>query len=105
MSVHRSRRTGHGGALPFCGQLTKDKSPPQVLFPTVNFAIFFVLIFSGSWLLRRFRLPWMLFLLGASWFFYGYWDERFVLLLTASALGNWLVGDAIARAGPAGASF
>ena len=74
-----------------------------MLFPTVSFAIFFIVVFSGSWLLRRFRHPWLLFLLAASWFFYGYWDERFVLLLAASAIGNFAVGAALVRAGPAGA--
>jgi len=84
------------------GEQSKD-SRPAVLFPTINFAIFFVVVFSGSWLLRRFHTPWLVFLLAASWFFYGYWDERFVLLLAASALGNWAIGRAIATAGPAGA--
>jgi alginate O-acetyltransferase complex protein AlgI len=94
---------GHAAAIPFVALDKEGPAPPQVLFPTVNFAIFFVVVFSGSWLLRRYRVPWLLFLLAASWFFYGYWDERFVLLLAASTLGNWAVGRAIANAGPAGA--
>jgi D-alanyl-lipoteichoic acid acyltransferase DltB (MBOAT superfamily) len=39
-----------------------------------------------------------LFLVGASWFFYGYWDSRFVLLLAASTAGNFLAGELISRA-------
>ena len=68
-----------------------------MLFPTITFAVFFVVVFVCSWALRPYRTPWLLFLLAASWFFYGYWDERFVLLLAASTAGNWIVGGAIAE--------
>ncbi|OAI43543.1 hypothetical protein AYO38_10685 [bacterium SCGC AG-212-C10] len=75
-----------------------------MLFPTVNFAIFFAVVFGLSWLLRPKPLAWRLFLIGASWFFYGYWDARFVLLLAASTAGNFAAGKLIGRAlGPGGA--
>lgn len=67
-----------------------------MLFPTITFAVFFVIVFVVHWWIRQHRIPWLLFLLGASWFFYGYWDERFVLLLAASTLGNYLLGIALA---------
>jgi len=70
-----------------------------LLFPTITFAVFFVVVFVGNWWLRaRGRTPWLLFLLGASWFFYGYWDARFVLLIAASSGANWMVGALIDRA-------
>ena len=52
-----------------------------MLFPTVDFALFFVLVFVGHWLLNpRLRL-WKWFMIGASYVFYAWWDWRFVPLL------------------------
>ena len=67
-----------------------------MLFPTIDFAIFFTVVLAVSWLLRpRFTL-WRVFIIAASWFFYGWWEPRFVLLLAASVIGNWVWGEAIA---------
>ncbi len=41
-----------------------------MLFPTVDFAVFFVIVFTGSWMLRPYAKPWRWFLLGASCVFY-----------------------------------
>jgi alginate O-acetyltransferase complex protein AlgI len=41
-----------------------------MLFPTVDFAVFFVLAFTGSWMLRPYPRPWRWFLLVASCIFY-----------------------------------
>jgi alginate O-acetyltransferase complex protein AlgI len=41
-----------------------------MLFPTVDFAVFFVLVFTGSWMLRPYPRPWRWFLLVASCIFY-----------------------------------
>lgn len=68
-----------------------------MLFPTVTFAVFFVVVFVVSWLLRPYRVPWRLFMVAASWFFYGYWEPRFVLLLAGSSLGNWVAGELVVR--------
>jgi len=68
-----------------------------MLFPTVNFALFFVAVLAVSWLLRPYWLPWRLFILGASYFFYGYWDWRFTLLLAGSTAGNYLFGRLVFR--------
>jgi D-alanyl-lipoteichoic acid acyltransferase DltB (MBOAT superfamily) len=68
-----------------------------VLFPTPEFAFFFFIVFSVSWALRE-RLQWRKFvLLAASYFFYGYWDWRFMALLAGSTAFNYLAGLAIAR--------
>ncbi|MCC7364900.1 MAG: MBOAT family protein [Dehalococcoidia bacterium] len=69
-----------------------------MLFPTVDFAIFFVVVFTIAWALRPWHLAWRGFLVAASFFFYGFWDERFVLLLGASTLFNWVMGAIIATA-------
>jgi alginate O-acetyltransferase complex protein AlgI len=60
-----------------------------MLFPTVDFAIFFVLVFTGHWLLNHLPQPWKFFMIGASYAFYAWWDWRFVLLLVGvSALAQ-----------------
>jgi alginate O-acetyltransferase complex protein AlgI len=68
-----------------------------VLFPTIDFAIFFVVVLTGSWLLMPFRRRWKLFVLAASYVFYGWWDPRFTLLLAAVTVGNWAAGRLVGR--------
>jgi len=60
-----------------------------MLFPTVDFAIFFALVFLGHWLLNPKPLPWKLFMIGASYIFYAWWDVHFIWLLAGvSALAQ-----------------
>ena len=59
-----------------------------MLFPTFTFAAFFAIVLPISWLLRDRAVPWKLFVLGASYWFYAAWDRRFVLLLVAMTLVN-----------------
>ena len=59
-----------------------------MLFPTFTFAAFFAVVLPISWALRRRPVPWKLFVLGASYWFYAAWDRRFVLLLVAMTLAN-----------------
>lgn len=61
-----------------------------MLFPTAEFAIFFFLVFFISWQLKG--KPRKLFLTLASYFFYGYWDWRFTLLLASCSIGNYFFG-------------
>ena len=70
-----------------------------MLFPTLSFGIFFLLVFAGAWLLRGSNEWRKIFLLVASWIFYGWWDARFVLLLIASAVLNWGAARLILAAG------
>jgi D-alanyl-lipoteichoic acid acyltransferase DltB (MBOAT superfamily) len=60
-----------------------------VLFPTPTFAVFFLLVYPVCWLLRWRHRGWKLFVLLASYVFYGYWDRRFVFLLIASSVVNY----------------
>ncbi len=63
-----------------------------MLFPTFDFGVFFLLVFAVSWwLLPRAELR-KAFLVGASYFFYGYWDWRFCFLLLVSSLVNYAAG-------------
>jgi D-alanyl-lipoteichoic acid acyltransferase DltB (MBOAT superfamily) len=59
-----------------------------MLFPTVSFAVFFAVVLPVSWLLMPHRTWWKLFMVGASWFFYGCAGWGFVLLLAASTVVN-----------------
>jgi D-alanyl-lipoteichoic acid acyltransferase DltB (MBOAT superfamily) len=52
-----------------------------VLFPTIDFGIFLCLVFLGHWLLNPRPLAWKLFMIGASYVFYAWWDWHFVWLL------------------------
>src|SRR6478609_11168285 len=55
-----------------------------MLFPTVTFAVFFLIVLPVSWSLMRHQSVWRLFILAASFVFYAWWDWRFVFLLAAS---------------------
>lgn len=60
-----------------------------MLFPTLTFGLFFLGVYAMAWLLKGSNEWRKIFLLLASWFFYGAWDTRFVLLLIVSAFLNW----------------
>ena len=68
-----------------------------MLFPTVDFAIFFVLVFLGHWLLNHLAQPWKLFMIAASYVFYAWWDPRFVLLLVGISVLAQLGAIAVDR--------
>ncbi len=68
-----------------------------MLFPTFTFAVFFVVVLIGAWALEHANRQRKVFLLLASFVFYGWWDWRFCSLLLASALANWAFGHVIAR--------
>jgi len=70
-----------------------------MLFPTITFALFFMIVLPVSWLLLPRRRRWKLFMIGASYFFYGYWDWRFCFLLAGSTLANQLFARQIHAAG------
>ena len=68
-----------------------------MLFPTVTFAAFFLVVFTLSWLLMpAFRL-WKLFMIAASYVFYGVSSWTFSLLIVASTVVNQLCAVMIDR--------
>jgi alginate O-acetyltransferase complex protein AlgI len=73
-----------------------------MLFPTVQFALFFLVVFTVSWLLMRRPVPWKLFMLAASYVFYAGWGWRYAALLAGSTLVNYVVGRALGRAAARG---
>ncbi len=66
-----------------------------MLFPTIDFAIFFGIVFVVNWLARPYPRAWKWFILAASYLFYGWWDWRFIFLLAVSSaitiLGGWSI--------------
>jgi len=63
-----------------------------MLFPTVDFAIFFLIVFLASWACRSRPQFNKVVLLIASYVFYGWWDWRFMLLLFECSLVNYVLG-------------
>jgi len=68
-----------------------------MIFTTVDFALFFLVVFGLCWALRDKVTVWKWVMLGASWFFYGYWDWRFVGLLAGSSVLNHLAACGMER--------
>jgi len=65
-----------------------------MLFTSVFFPVFFVLVFA---LYARSNLRWQnIILVVASYVFYGWWDWRFTSLLAISTLGDFILARAIA---------
>jgi len=68
-----------------------------VSFPTIEFAFFFVVVATVSWLLSEHRTWQKIFLLVASYFFYAKWDLRLLSLLAGVSLVDWAIAEALAR--------
>lgn len=65
-----------------------------MLFDSPAFIAFLIVVVLVYWRLSR---RWQnLFLLGASYFFYGWWDWRFLLLMAASTCIDYVIGRKIA---------
>jgi alginate O-acetyltransferase complex protein AlgI len=61
-----------------------------MLFPTIEFAVFFSLVFPITWLLNKQNTLKKCFLVFASYIFYGFWSTNYLLLLFCSSIGNFL---------------
>jgi alginate O-acetyltransferase complex protein AlgI len=68
-----------------------------VLFPTVTFAVFFLIVLPVSWALMPHQRAWRAWILVASYVFYAWWDWHFVFLLAASTVVNHVLALAIHR--------
>jgi len=68
-----------------------------LLFPTIDFAIFFVVVFTASWVLRPWPRAWRIMILAASYVFYGWWNWHFTLLLAASTVINQVGAVLVSR--------
>jgi D-alanyl-lipoteichoic acid acyltransferase DltB (MBOAT superfamily) len=68
-----------------------------MLFPTVTFAVFFVIVLPVSWVLMPHERTWRAWILLASYVFYAWWDWHFVFLLAVSTVVNHVLALAIYR--------
>jgi len=68
-----------------------------MLFPTIEFAIFFPIVLALSWLLMPRQPLWKPFIVLASYVFYAAADPRFCLLLGGITVGNQLAVELIHR--------
>jgi len=64
-----------------------------MIFNSLEFAIFLPIVFGIYWFLVNKNLKAQnLFLLIASYIFYGWWDERFLALIFFSSCVDYLIG-------------
>src|SRR3954453_23173094 len=68
-----------------------------MVFPSVEFAIFFPPVLALSWLLMPRPRLWKPFILACSYVFYAAADPRFCLLLAAVTLANQLGAEGVTR--------
>ena len=68
-----------------------------MLFNTIEFAYFFAVVFLIYWGVARHIRFRNLLLLAASYFFYGFWDWRFLILIVLSSLVDFMVGLSMVR--------
>jgi alginate O-acetyltransferase complex protein AlgI len=70
-----------------------------MIFNSVEFAIFFPVVFLIYWLLLRKNIAMRnLFIIAVSYFFYGVWDWRFLFLILLSSAGDYILGALIHKA-------
>lgn len=65
-----------------------------MLFNSLDFAVFLPLVFAGYWIIRNTRAQ-NIFILIASYVFYGWWDYRFLALIALSTIIDYSLGKAI----------
>jgi len=68
-----------------------------VLFPTIDFALFFLVVFLGHWLLNHDRRAWFAFMIGASYVFYAWANWRYVFLLAGVTAISQVAARAVAK--------
>ena len=68
-----------------------------MLFPTVEYALFFLVVLAVAWSLYCFPITHKSFLLLASYIFYGFWNWAYIPLLFGISLFSGLVAQRIQR--------
>ena len=69
-----------------------------MLFNSLAFLLFLPIVFALYWSLRSLRWQNKI-IIAASFFFYGWWDWRFLLLMIATCVANYYIGNAIFKLG------
>jgi len=68
-----------------------------MLFPTIEFAVFFALVFPVTWLLNDHNTAKKWFLVAVSYVFYAFWRADFTLILLTSSVVNFALALLIGR--------
>ena len=68
-----------------------------MVFPTVQFAVFFTIVLALSWALMPRQQIWKPFMLASSYLFYSAADPRFCILLAGVTLGNQAAAQLVHR--------
>ena len=68
-----------------------------MVFNSIQFAIFLPIVFAIYWLLRKNLRLQNLFVVVASYVFYGWWDWRFLILIALTSFCSWGSGLLIAK--------
>ena len=68
-----------------------------MIFNSIQFAIFLPLVFAIYWMLRKNLRLQNLFVVVASYVFYGWWDWRFLLLIALTSFLSWGSGLLIVK--------
>ncbi len=69
-----------------------------MLFNSLDFAVFFPIVFVLYWMVSQNKTARNSLLLVASYVFYGWWDWRFLFLIFISSLIDFSIGQAIPKA-------
>lgn len=69
-----------------------------MLFNSLPFAVFLPIVFTVYWALHNSLRSQNIMLLTASYIFYGWWDARFLSLIVASTVVDYLLGQYLAAA-------
>ena len=70
-----------------------------MLFNSAEYALFLICVFFGYWLLARFHMLRLLFLLAASYYFYANWNPSYLILIFLSSTVDYTVGRLLGRHG------
>lgn len=69
-----------------------------MIFNSLEFAFFLPIVFILYWCLNNNLKAQNIFLLLSSYFFYGWWDWRFLLLIVFSSFTDFIIGISISKA-------
>lgn len=64
-----------------------------MFFNSIDFAVFFLIVFTLYWVISKNRNYRNILILCASYFFYGWWDWRFLLLIVGSSCVDFVIGQ------------
>lgn len=66
-----------------------------MLFTSIDFAIFLFIVLIAYWVLKRHLSAQNILIVASSYFFYGYWDIRFLFLIVLSTIVDYCMAQMI----------